>query len=62
MMEYNQITEKDLAEIANVDVNEYGLNMLKAGTDLSDYTPEQLAAMQRDKEEREKAAKEATII
>lgn len=33
---------KDLAEIANVDVNEYGLNMLKAGTDLSDYTAEQL--------------------
>lgn len=41
-------TEKDveaahkLAEIANVDINKYGLDMLKAGTDLSDFTPEQL--------------------
>lgn len=31
-----------LAEIANVDVNIYGLDMLKAGTDLSDFTPEEL--------------------
>ena len=31
-----------LAEIANVDVNQYGLDMLKAGTDLSDFTPEEL--------------------
>lgn len=31
-----------LAEIANVDVNEYGLNMLKAGTDLSDFSPSEL--------------------
>ena len=41
-------TEKDveaakkLAEIANVDENAYGLDMLKAGTDLSDFTPEEL--------------------
>ena len=41
-------TEKDvkaansLAEIANVDLNTYGLDMLKAGTDLSDFTPEEL--------------------
>ena len=41
-------TEKDikvatkLAEIANVDVNTYGLDMLKAGTDLSDFTAEEL--------------------
>ena len=33
---------KKLAEIANVDINQYGLEMLKAGTDLSDYTAEQL--------------------
>lgn len=32
----------ELAKIAEVDVNTYGLNMLKAGTDLSDYTPEQI--------------------
>ncbi len=31
-----------LAEIANVDINEYGLNMLKAGTDLSDFSPAEL--------------------
>ena len=31
-----------LAEIANIDVNTYGLDMLKAGTDLSDFTPEEL--------------------
>ena len=31
-----------LAEIAGIDINKYGLDMLKAGTDLSDYTPEQL--------------------
>jgi len=31
-----------LAEIAKVDVNEYGLNMLKAGTDLSDFSPSEL--------------------
>ena len=31
-----------LAEIANVDINQYGLDMLKAGTDLSDFSPEEL--------------------
>ena len=31
-----------LAEIAGVDVNVYGLDMLKAGTDLSDLTEEEL--------------------
>ncbi len=33
---------KELAKIVNVDINKYGLDMLKAGTDLSDYTSEQL--------------------
>lgn len=32
----------ELAEIAGVDLNEYGLDMLKAGTDLSGFTPEEL--------------------
>ena len=32
----------ELAEIAGVDLNTYGLAMLKAGTDLSDFTPEEL--------------------
>ena len=31
-----------LAQIANVDVNKYGLEMLKAGTDLSDFSPKEL--------------------
>ena len=33
---------EELAKLAEVDLNTYGLNMLKAGTDLSDFTPEQL--------------------
>lgn len=33
---------KELANIAEIDINTYGLDMLKAGTDLSDFTPEQL--------------------
>lgn len=33
---------KKLAGIANIDINTYGLDMLKAGTDLSDYTTEEL--------------------
>lgn len=32
----------ELAKIAEVDLNTYGLNMLKAGTDLSDFTPDEL--------------------
>lgn len=33
---------KELAEIAGVELNTYGLALLKAGTDLSDFTPEEL--------------------
>lgn len=33
---------EELAKIANIDINTYGLDMLKAGTDLSDFTPEEL--------------------
>ncbi len=33
---------KKLAKIANVDENVYGLDMLKAGTDLSGFTPNEL--------------------
>ena len=33
---------EELANIANININEYGLDMLKAGTDLSDFTPEEL--------------------
>ena len=33
---------KDLAKIANVDINSYGLDMLKAGTDLSSFSASEL--------------------
>lgn len=33
---------KELAKIAQIDVNEYGLEMLKAGTDLEDFSVEEL--------------------
>lgn len=32
----------DLANIANIDIKSYGLDMLKAGTDLSDFSAEEL--------------------
>lgn len=40
--EEDKIACQELAKIANIDINSYGLDMLKAGTDLSDFTPEQL--------------------
>jgi len=36
---------KELAEIAGVDIEKYGLDMLKAGADLSDKTIEQLISL-----------------
>ena len=33
---------EELAKIAGIDVNEYGLEMLKAGTDLDEFTAEEL--------------------
>ncbi|GAA0297793.1 manganese-dependent inorganic pyrophosphatase [Gracilibacillus halotolerans] len=36
---------KELAEIAGVNIDEYGLAMLKAGADLSDKSPEQLISL-----------------
>lgn len=33
---------EELAKIANVDIENYGLNLLKAGTDLDDYTEKEL--------------------
>lgn len=32
----------ELSKISGIDINTYGLDMLKAGTDLSDFTPEEL--------------------
>lgn len=36
-----EVAEK-LAKIAEIDVEKYGLDLLKAGTDLSDFSPEEL--------------------
>ena len=40
--EIDKKVAEELAKIANVDINKYGLEMLKAGTDLDDYTVEEL--------------------
>lgn len=40
--EEDKVIAQKLADIANVDINTYGLDLLKAGTDLSDYTPEEV--------------------
>ena len=40
--EVDKKVAEELAKIANVDINTYGLEMLKAGTDLDDYTEEEL--------------------
>lgn len=40
--EIDKKVANELAEIANIDVNTYGLDMLKAGTDLDDMTEEEL--------------------
>lgn len=40
--ENDKIAVKELAKIAEIDEEKYGLDMLKAGTDLSDYTEEEL--------------------
>lgn len=39
---YDKKALEELAKIAKIDIDTYGLDMLKAGTDLSDFTPEQL--------------------
>lgn len=52
-------TEKDrralaeLAKIANVDVEKYGLDMLKAGTNLDNYTEDELIRLDAKKIEKE---------
>lgn len=33
---------KELEKISGLDINSFGVDMLKAGTDISDYTPEQV--------------------
>lgn len=53
---------KELAQIAGVDYKSYGLEMLKAGTDLSDYTAEELIGLDCKKcELKDKKAKVAQV-
>lgn len=39
---FDQKALEELGKMAGIDVNEYGLAMLKAGTDLDDFSPEEL--------------------
>ena len=43
----------ELAKIANINVEEYGLEMLKAGTDLSSYTEKELLNLDAKKTEKD---------
>ncbi len=40
--QYDEKALEELAKIAEIDVNQYGIEMLKAGTDVKDYSEEQL--------------------
>ena len=40
--EYDKKVVKELEGITGLDINVYGVDMLKAGTDISDFTPEQV--------------------
>ena len=40
--EHDKIALEELAKIANIDINTYGLEMLKAGTNLDDFSAEEL--------------------
>ena len=40
--EIDKKVAEELAEIANIDINKYGLEMLKAGTNLDEYTEDEL--------------------
>ena len=44
---------KELAKIANVDIKQYGVDMLKAGTDLDKYTEDELIRLDAKKVEKE---------
>ena len=44
---------EELAKIAGINVEEYGLEMLKAGTDLSDYTEKELLNLDAKKTEKD---------
>ena len=51
--EHDEKALAELGEIAGINVEEYGLEMLKAGTDLDDFTAEQLINLDAKKVEKE---------
>ena len=53
--EEDKVAVRELAEIAGVDYEKYGMDMLKAGADISDYSAEKLAG--NDTKEFESAGK-----
>ncbi len=53
--EEDKAAVRELAEIAGVDYEKYGMDMLKAGADISDYSAEKLAG--NDTKEFESAGK-----
>lgn len=51
--EHDEKALAELGEIAGINIEEYGLEMLKAGTDLDDFTAEQLINLDAKKVEKE---------
>lgn len=51
--EHDKKALKELEEIIGIDLNEYGLNMLKAGTDLDDFSEEELVNLDAKSLEKE---------
>ncbi len=51
--EYDRKALTELADIAGININEYGLDMLKAGTDLDDFTEEELVNLDSKKFEKD---------
>ncbi len=47
--EHDKKALEELAKIAEIDINTYGLEMLKAGTDLDDFTAEELVNLDAKK-------------
>lgn len=51
--EYDKKALEELAKIAHIDINTYGIDMLKAGTDLQDFTAEELVNLDYKKMDRD---------
>lgn len=47
--DYDRKALEELGKIANIDVEKYGLDMLKAGTDLSEFTADELISIDSKK-------------